>query len=70
MRPLGIVLIVLGILALVYQGFTYTTHKKVIDIGPIQATKEEHNTVPIPPIVGALALIGGVVILATGRRSS
>lgn len=70
MRPLGIVLIVLGVLALVYQGFTYTTHKKVIDIGPIQATKEEHNTVPIPPIVGALALIGGVVILATGRRSS
>ena len=55
---------------MVYQGFTYTTHKKVIDIGPIQATKEEHNTVPIPPIVGALALIGGVVILATGRRSS
>jgi len=70
MRPLGIVLIVLGVLALVYQGFTYTTHKKVIDIGPIQATKEEHNTVPIPPIVGALALIGGVVILATGRRIS
>ena len=69
MRPLGIVLVVLGILALVYQGFTYTTHKKVVDIGPIQATKEEHNTVPIPPIVGALALIGGVVILATGRRS-
>ena len=64
MRLAGIVLIVIGILALAYQGITYTTHKKVLDIGPIQATKEEHNTIPIPPILGVLALIGGVVILA------
>ena len=70
MRSLGIVLIVLGILALAYQGITYTTHKKIIDIGPIQATKEEHNTIPIPPILGALALIGGVVVLVADRRSS
>jgi hypothetical protein len=69
MRLLGIVLIVLGIVALAYQGVTYTTHKKVLDIGPIQATKEEHNTIPIPPILGVLALIGGVVILATDRRN-
>lgn len=69
MRLMGIVLIVLGIVALVYQGITYTTHKKVLDIGPIQATKEEHNTIPIPPILGVLALIGGVVILATDRRN-
>jgi uncharacterized membrane protein HdeD (DUF308 family) len=68
-RLLGIVLIVLGIIALAYQGITYTTHKKVLDIGPIQATKEEHNTIPIPPILGVLALIGGVVILATDRRN-
>jgi hypothetical protein len=68
MRPLGIILIVVGILALAYQGITYTTHKKVLDIGPIQATKEEHKTVPIPPVLGALALVGGVVILATDRR--
>jgi len=52
MRLLGVVLIVLGIIALAYQGVTYTTHKKVLDIGPIQATKEEHNTIPIPPILG------------------
>jgi drug/metabolite transporter (DMT)-like permease len=65
----GIILIVLGVLALAYQGFTYTTHKKVLDIGPIQATKEEHKTIPIPPILGALALIGGVVILAADRRN-
>jgi drug/metabolite transporter (DMT)-like permease len=70
MRILGVVLVVIGVLALVYQGFTYTTHKKVLDIGPIQATKEEHNTIPIPPILGVLALIGGVVILASDRRNT
>ena len=69
MRLVGIVLIVIGIIALAYQGITYTTHKKVLDIGPIQATKEEHHTVPLPPIVGVVALIGGVVIVASGRRS-
>jgi drug/metabolite transporter (DMT)-like permease len=70
MKALGIILLVLGVLALAYQGFTYTTQKKVLDVGPIQATKEEHHTVPIPPILGALALIGGVVVLVSDRRSS
>jgi len=70
MRIAGIILIVIGIVALAYQGITYTTHKKVLDIGPIEATKEERKTIPIPPILGALALIGGVVILATDRRNS
>jgi drug/metabolite transporter (DMT)-like permease len=69
MKPLGVILIVLGALALVYQGFTYTTQKKVLDVGPIQATKQEHHTVPLPPILGALALIGGVVILVSDRKS-
>jgi drug/metabolite transporter (DMT)-like permease len=69
MKPLAIILIVVGVLALVYQGFTYTTQKKVLDVGPIQATKEEHHTVPLPPILGALALIGGVVILVSDRKS-
>jgi uncharacterized membrane protein HdeD (DUF308 family) len=64
---LGVALIVIGIIALVYQGFTYTTHKKVLDIGPIQATKEEHNTIPIPPVIGVIALISGVAVLALGR---
>ena len=68
MKPLGLILIVLGALALMYQGFTYTTHKKVLDVGPIQATKEEHHSVPMPPILGALALIGGVVILVSDRK--
>jgi len=64
---LGVVLIALGVIALVYQGFTYTTQKKVLDIGPIQATKEEHHSIPVPPIVGVIALISGVAVLATGR---
>ena len=51
MKPLGLILIVLGVIALMYQGFTYTTHKKVLDVGPIQATKEEHHSVPLPPVL-------------------
>jgi hypothetical protein len=66
---LAIVLIVLGVVALAYQGITYTTRKKVLDIGPIQATKEEHNTIPIPPLVGGLALVGGVILLVSGSKN-
>lgn len=65
---LGVILIVLGALALAYQGITYTTHKKVLDIGPLQATKEQHKTIPLPPIVGAIAIIGGIVLLVAGRK--
>lgn len=64
---LGVALIALGVIALVYQGFTYTTQKKVLDIGPIQATKEEHHSIPVPPVIGVIALISGVAVLAMGR---
>lgn len=64
---LGIALVVLGVIALAYQGFTYTTQKKAVDLGPIQVTREEKHTVPLPPILGALALIGGIALLVTGR---
>jgi uncharacterized membrane protein HdeD (DUF308 family) len=67
---LGITLVVLGLFALAYQGLTYTTQKKVIDIGPIQATKEEHRTIPLPPILGALALVGGIVVVISDRRGN
>ena len=67
---LGIALVILGIVALAYQGITYTTQKKVLDIGPIQATKEEHHSIPLPPIVGVLSLIGGVAVLALDRRGN
>jgi uncharacterized membrane protein len=66
----GLALIVLGVIALAYQGFTYTTHKKVLDVGPIQATKEEHHTVPLPPVLGGLALVGGIVLLVVGGKEA
>ncbi len=65
---LGIMLIIVGLLALAYQGISYTTHKKVLDIGPIQATKTEHKTIPLPPILGGVAVIAGVILLASGRK--
>jgi hypothetical protein len=66
----GIILIVLGVISLAYQGITYTTHKKVLDVGPLQATTEEHKTIPLPPILGGLALLGGVVLLASSRKTA
>jgi hypothetical protein len=67
---LGLILVALGLFALTYQGLTYTTQKKVVDIGPIQATKEQHHTIPLPPILGALALVGGIVVVISGRRGN
>jgi hypothetical protein len=64
----GLVLLLLGVISLAYQGITYTTHKKVLDVGPLHATKEEKHTLPLP-VLGCLALMGGVVLLATGTRN-
>jgi hypothetical protein len=68
MKVLGIVLIVLGVLALAYGGFSYTKEKKVFDVGPIQATTKTHETVPIPPIVGGAAIVAGIAVLAASAR--
>jgi hypothetical protein len=65
---LGIILIVIGIAAFAYQGITYTTREKVVDLGPLQMTAEKTRTLPLPPIVGAVALVGGIVLLVTGSR--
>jgi hypothetical protein len=65
---LGLALVVLGVIALAYQGISYTTHKKVVDIGPIEATREEHKTIPLPPTRGVIALVGGIVILVRDRK--
>ena len=73
MRPstlLGIALIVLGIAALIYQGFSYTKREEILDVGPIEATKEETETIPVPPIVGGLMLVGGVAVLIAASRGS
>ena len=64
----GIVLIVIGIIAFAYQGITYTTREKVVDLGPIQMTAEKTRTLPLPPIVGAIALVGGIALLVMGRK--
>jgi hypothetical protein len=68
MKILGVVLIVLGIVALAYQGITYTTSEKVVDLGPLKVEAKKERTLPLPPVVGAAAVIGGVLLLAFSRR--
>ncbi len=71
MKPailMGVLLVVLGVLALVYQGISYTRQEKVLDFGPIHATAETHERIPLPPILGGLALVGGAFLLVTGAR--
>jgi hypothetical protein len=71
MKPvtiLGIVLIVLGLAALAYQGVTYTSREKVIDIGPLEATAERQKTIPLPPIMGIAAVAAGVALVVVGVR--
>ena len=67
-KTIGIILIGLGLFGLAWGGITYTTREKLVDIGPIHATREETHNVPLPPIAGALALIGGIVLLVAGRK--
>jgi hypothetical protein len=67
-KTLGIILIALGLVGLVWGGFTYITTEKVVDIEPIHATREKTHDVPLPPIAGAVALIAGVVLLVAGRK--
>ena len=70
MRIAGILLIVLGLVSLALGGISYTKKEKVIDIGPIEATAERHKTIPLPPLLGGLALAGGVLLLIAGSRKS
>ncbi len=70
MKLAGIILIIIGVLALVYQGFTYTQTKKDVDLGPIQIQHQETHDVPIPPIVGAVCIAGGVAALVLGGRKT
>jgi uncharacterized membrane protein HdeD (DUF308 family) len=71
MKPivvLGIVLIVAGALALAYQGITYTTREKVIDLGPLKASVDKQKTIPLPPILGVVAMAAGVILVVVGNR--
>lgn len=70
MKPItliGVVLIVLGVGALAYKGITYTTHKKIIDIGPIEASADTRKTIPLSPLFGGLSLAGGIALVIIGR---
>ena len=68
MKLVGIVLIVIGVVALAYGGITYTTREKVLDIGPLEATAERRHTVPLPPVLGAIALVGGIALMIAGAK--
>ena len=67
-NTLGIILIGLGLVGLAWGCFTYTTKEKVVDIGPIHATRDQTHSVPLPPIAGAVALIGGIAMVVTSKR--
>jgi UDP-N-acetylmuramyl pentapeptide phosphotransferase/UDP-N-acetylglucosamine-1-phosphate transferase len=68
MKIVAIVLIVLGAISLAYGGISYTTREKVLDIGPIEATAERHKTVPLPPILGGVAVVAGIALLLVGGK--
>ena len=70
MKLAGIILIVIGAIALVYQGFTYTQTKKDAQLGPIEIKHQETHSVPIPPVVGGICIVGGVLALATSKRGA
>ena len=70
MKNLGIILIVIGIIMMIYTGFNFVTQKKVVDLGPLQVNKEENHPVQWSPIIGAVILIGGVVIVATNKNKN
>jgi hypothetical protein len=64
----GIVLIVIGVVALAYQGITYTTREKVLEVGPVEVRKDTRKTIPLPPLVGGVALASGIVLVLVGAR--
>jgi hypothetical protein len=71
MKPLtlvGIVLIVIGVIALAYGGFSFTTSEKVAEVGPLKVEKDKTRSVPLPPVLGGLALVGGILLVVVGAR--
>jgi hypothetical protein len=68
-KTIGAIMIALGLIGLVWGGFSYTTREKVVDIGPIHATREKTHNIPVAPIAGALVLVGGVALIAIGKKA-
>lgn len=69
-RIVGIILIVLGVLGFIYKGITYTTKDTVVDAGPIELQAEEEKTIPIPEILSGIAIVGGIILVATGGKKA
>jgi hypothetical protein len=67
---LAVILIVMGIAAFGYQGISYTTREKVVDIGPLTMTADKTRTIPLPAIIGGIALVGGIALLVIGRKNT
>lgn len=73
MKPagiVGIILIAIGIIALAYGGFSYTKREKIIDAGPLQVSADREKTVPLPPILGGLCLVGGIILVVVGNKKA
>jgi hypothetical protein len=73
MKPagiVGIILIAIGIIALAYGGITYTKREKVIDAGPLQVSADREKTIPLPPILGGICLVGGIILVVVGNRQT
>jgi hypothetical protein len=68
MRIVGVILIVIGVISLAIGGISYTKREKVLDVGPIEATAERQKTIPLPPLLGGLALAGGIVLMIAGAK--
>ena len=68
MKIAAVVLIVLGVISLAYGGISYTREKKVVDLGPLQASTKTRETIPLPPVLGAAAIAGGIVLLVSSRK--
>lgn len=73
MKPaglVGIILIAIGIIALAWGGITYTKREKVIDAGPLQVSADKEKTIPFPPVLGGICLVGGIILVIVGNKST
>jgi uncharacterized membrane protein len=66
----GIILIAIGIIALAYGGFSYTKRETIIDAGPLQVSADREKTVPFPPILGGICLVGGIILVIVGNKKA
>ena len=69
-KPLGIVLIVIGVIMIIYTGFNYVTTERVVDLGPLKINAEKNHPVQWSPIVGVVLIVGGIVVMVTGKKSA